>query len=350
MRTVVLICCLVSSLISAEVELFVYWRPEAKGQEIFLSEEKDSLYGSIRKALAANSWDICSWDVNTYRPCLFSWKDVGSWSNFLSWMGWNLPRKDPSSYWVFWSLGPKLKNSTFHRIDKKKLVLFLWEPPIVEPRGYEPKVQEQFGKIFTWDDDLVDNVRFFKIHYPVLCEKRENTPVFEARKFCALIASRLSSKHPNSLYKEREKMIRFFEDKEGEFDLYGRSWEKRGFRNYKGAIPDKLAVLQNYKFCICYENTQNTKGYITEKIFDCFAVGAVPVYWGASNVTDYIPAECFIDRRSFASDQALYDFLKGVSQEQYEAYVSASHAFLLSEKAQLFSVRHFVETFLSAFF
>ena len=40
-------------------------------------------------------------------------------------------------------------------------------------------------------------------------------------------------------------------------------------------------------------------GYITEKIFDSFAAWCVPVYWGASNVTDYIPEGCFIDRRKF---------------------------------------------------
>lgn len=40
------------------------------------------------------------------------------------------------------------------------------------------------------------------------------------------------------------------------------------------------------------------KGYITEKIFDCFFPGVIPIYWGAENVTDYIPQDTFIDRRN----------------------------------------------------
>ena len=47
---------------------------------------------------------------------------------------------------------------------------------------------------------------------------------------------------------------------------------------------------------------------VSEKIFDCFAAGNVPIYWGASNVTDYIPEDCFIDMRSFSSFEELYQF------------------------------------------
>src|SRR5690606_680585 len=123
----------------------------------------------------------------------------------------------------------------------------------------------------TWNDELVDGVRFFKFYYPVLRKRVENVPSFEEKKFCTMVARRLDSKHPDQLYSEREKTIRFFEDKKGELDLYGMYWEKRQYKNYRGKIDDKIKVIKNYKYCICYENTRNTKGYITEKIFDCFA-------------------------------------------------------------------------------
>ena len=89
-------------------------------------------------------------------------------------------------------------------------------------------------------------------------------------------------------------MIRFFEDKPVEFDLYGRNWEKRKFKNWRGRVEDKLEILKHYKFCICYENMRDVKGYITEKIFDSFAAGCVPVI-GGDNVTKFIPEGCFID-------------------------------------------------------
>ena len=80
-------------------------------------------------------------------------------------------------------------------------------------------------------------------------------------------------------------------------------------RVYKGKAQNKIETIKHYKFCICYENTQNIKGYITEKIFDCFAAGVVPIYWGASNIEAYIPKTCFIDQREFQEFEEVYQFI-----------------------------------------
>ena len=201
-----------------------------------------------------------------------------------------------------------------------------------------------FGKVFTWDDDLVDNKKFFKVYYPDMRPRIETIVPFEEKKFCCMFATRNSSKHPRQIYSEREKMIRFFEDKPGEFDLFGNYWEKRKYKNWKGRIEDKLSALKHYKFNICYENMRDVRGYVTEKIFDCFATGVVPIYWGASNITDYISKETFIDRREFQNEQQLYDFLKSVTQEEYAKYLEAAEIYLRSEGAQRFTLKHFVET------
>ena len=39
--------------------------------------------------------------------------------------------------------------------------------------------------------------------------------------------------------------------------------------------------------------------WITEKIFDCFYAGTIPVYLGAPDVARWLPPECFIDMRRF---------------------------------------------------
>ncbi len=350
----VLLCLLLSFVWcseKSEIELFMDWQPHAKDQEIFpLSEESLSLPSRIRRKLISKGWDIRSWDKTFYRPWLLPFKQVQSAQDFLNWAKLSLLRKnpiaDPVKYWVFWSLGPLIRDFNFSSLPCEKMVLFMWEPCVVQPESHDPKMHRNFGKIFTWDDDLVDNEKYFKFHYPVLKPRIADIPSFEEKKFCTLINGRLCSKHPKELYSEREKMIRFFENKEGEFDLYGRYWEKRNYKNYRGTIADKLSVLKNYKFCICYENTKDVRGYITEKIFDCFCAGVIPVYLGASNICEYVPKECFIDRREFKEDQAVYDFLKAMSQETYVKYLEEAARFLKSEKAHLFSEDHFVETFL----
>lgn len=329
-----------------QIELFIDWRSDAKGTEIF--QEAHTLPYQISQKLSEKGWKIASWEWGKYRPWTIGWRGISDVQDCLWRLGWRLPSRDPwvGGYWVFWGLGPKLKNVDWSRVATENLVLFMWEPPTVQPETHDPHMWKRFGHVFTWNDDLVDGKKFFKFFYPVLSARIAEVVPFEKKKFCTLIATRLTSKHPQGLYSEREKTIRFFEDKEGEFDLYGRDWGKRKYRNWKGSVGDKIQTLKEYKYCICYENTRDIKGYVTEKIFDCFAAGSVPVYWGASNVTDWIPPECFIDRRQFKDEQEMYDFLKVITAEQYEAYLEAAAAFLKSETAQLFSQEHFLETFL----
>lgn len=299
-------------ILAVALELFADWVPDNSSVDQFLP-----MAGQIRTELRVKGWELKEFE------------------------------KTEENTWVFWNLGEKVRGIDFGARPKEKMVLFVWEPPIWQKELHDPKNLAQFGKVFTWDDDLIDNKHFFKFHYPVLRARLEEIPQFEKKKFCTMISRRFSSKDPRELYSERESTIRFFEDKKGEFDLYGMNWEKRKFKNYRGAIADKIEVLKDYKFSICYENMKDIKGYITEKIFDCFAAGVVPVYWGASNVTDYIPEGCFVDRRKFKDNKALYKFLKGITKAEYEQYLKNAEVFLKSDGAKLFSPDHFAKTFVS---
>ena len=57
-------------------------------------------------------------------------------------------------------------------------------------------------------------------------------------------------------------------------------------------------TLSKYKFSICFENSI-TAGYISEKIFDCFYAGTIPIYYGDPNVKESIDPDSFIDFRKF---------------------------------------------------
>ena len=84
-------------------------------------------------------------------------------------------------------------------------------------------------------------------------------------------------------------------------------------------------------------------GYITEKIFDCLVGGCVPIYWGASNINEYIPKKCFIDKRKFSTYDELYDFIKSMDKETYDGYLAAAREYLTSAQSQVFSSEYFVE-------
>jgi alpha(1,3/1,4) fucosyltransferase len=234
------------------------------------------------------------------------------------------------------------------KISPQKLSLFLWEPPSTIPENYDKKTHELFSRIYTWDDDLVDNKKYFKFYYPNAVPMIENIIPFAKRKFCTLIGRNKKSRHPNELYSEREKVIQFFEKEAPEdFDLYGEGWQKSGYKTYQGA-PLTKECLREYKFNFAYENLQHIKGYITEKIFESFYYGCVPIYWGAENIDRYIPENCYIDRRKFSSNEELYAFLKTITEKEYEAYLENIRAFLKSDKAKLFTGETFIEIFKDA--
>lgn len=229
---------------------------------------------------------------------------------------------------------------------KEKLILFLWEPPSTLAQNYDPKYHEYFSKVYTWNDDLVDNKKYFKFYHPALRPMISEQINFEEKKLCTLIACNKWSPHPNELYGQRLSVINFFEDNHpSDFDLYGKWWSN-SLKVYKGEILKKVDYLKLYKFCFAYENVKEVPGYVTEKIFDCFSASSVPIYSGAPNITRYIPKECFIARENFENNEQLYLFLKNMPKEQYQEYILNIKTFLKSQEAEKYSINHFVKTVL----
>lgn len=191
-------------------------------------------------------------------------------------------------------------------------------------------------------------------------------------RFCCVIAGNKSVRQydPRELYSERLRVIRWYErHAPQDFDLYGIDWDlpppmpgligkvykrvwrllSRVFRvqpfpSWRGKVERKRDVLQRTRFSYCYENVRDLPGYITEKIFDAFFAGCVPVYWGAGNVTDHIPADCFIDRRQFADTAAVHAHLKAMTEAEYRGYQERIAVFLASPAAYPFGAEYFAET------
>ena len=57
-------------------------------------------------------------------------------------------------------------------------------------------------------------------------------------------------------------------------------WHKYPFRDKLG--KDKIDYMKDFKFNICPEN-MDVPNYVTEKIFDAFQAGTIPIYHGALN-------------------------------------------------------------------
>lgn len=236
------------------------------------------------------------------------------------------------------------------QLSVEKRFLLLQEPPVVCPASYDPQFHKYFGKIITWNDELVDGLKYFKYFYPQVVPDRKYCVPFSSKKFLVMISGNKRSTGSHELYSERRKVIDYFEDKEDIFDLYGFGWEKEKLKNYKGTTNSKLDTLSGYKFSVCYENMCNVKGYITEKIFDCFFADCIPVYWGADNITEFIPENTFIDRTRFESVEIMYRYLENISEIEYEKYIVNIHNYLNSPAFfHSFSVEAYVNNMMKLF-
>lgn len=265
---------------------------------------------------------------------------------------------------------PKQDNNILNSAiaSNKPLYLLALESPLITPGSYDEVNHKLFKKIFTWSDDLInkDSTKYIKINYAFDIPQKISKDIDSKIKFCCMIAGNKKVSYPNELYSERSKAIRWFEKNHlADFDLYGMGWDEVStgrnryinyimrrsktlrkvfasrYLSYKGKIMRKKPVLEKYKFSICYENAKDINGYITEKIFDCFFAGCVPVYMGAKNITDYIPKNCFIDKREFNSYEELYNYMTSLSDNDYLKYLDSIEKFIFSEKFFQFSCEYY---------
>jgi len=254
---------------------------------------------------------------------------------------------------IFYGFSSELRYllKTIHFNPHVKLLNIPLEPPIVSPlHSKEILSCMPFDSVLTWNDQLtVQGKKFTKCNYgePMIYLNKIPQIKFECKKFLVAITSSKLIQHKNGIHQERFNAFNFFSTKKEGLDLYGVGWEQTSYSFvktcYKGLCETKKDVLQHYKFSICFENAKNYPGLITEKIFDCFAAGVVPIYYGPPNIHDYIPENSFINFPSFASYEELYEFLVAMTAEEHQAYLDAAKAFIASPAYEPFTSKRFAE-------
>ena len=167
-----------------------------------------------------------------------------------------------------------------------------------------------------------------------------------------IYASFINKYLKEELYSLRRSAICYFSQFE-DFKLFGRGWDKKlfGISNYEfksalsvymGPVGDKVSVLSNFKFSNCFENS-TFSGYITEKIFDCFYAGCIPIYYGASDIYEFIPKTCFIDFRDFNGFEELNMFLRKINESRFKEYQESIQEFLNSDSFLIFSESYYAK-------
>jgi len=276
---------------------------------------------------------------------------------------------------------------------------YIMEPPVVAPQLYREigSLTRYFGRVYVHNTEGVGYQKHFnhQSNLRKFCFPQVENGVIEHlwnnkdRGFLTMISSNKTAspylrlrrgRNPMSLqillnkglkdselYSERVRALVAFQSL-GSVDLYGYGWDTSLYqilRNisgsqifpymywknrkalraiYKGQVKSKYETLSRYRFALCFENMV-MPGYITEKIFDCFYVGTIPIYLGAPDVEKYIPKDCFIDMRDFDNYAKVYPYLANLSDDDISSFREAAREYLSSEQYQPFTKERFVEQF-----
>jgi hypothetical protein len=126
-------------------------------------------------------------------------------------------------------------------------------------------------------------------------------------KFCAMIAG-----NPEGLRVNLFNSVSQYKPIDGYGLMFGNSLRK-----------SKFAVLPEYKFCLCPENSVYD-GYVTEKLIDAYAGLAVPLYSGDMSVKEDFNTKAFINYQDFKRteiflhDISWFDTDFGLYKDMYE--------------------------------
>lgn len=167
--------------------------------------------------------------------------------------------------------------------------------------AYFPLWWQMFPELLGMDSEarpgIVQVSRFRPLD--TFLESRDGTAGERERFVCAVIS------HPEPT---RLRAIAALSEI-GEVDVFGRVTGQ--------AVTDKDDIFRQYKFVLCFESDAYP-GYVTEKVFDAWGSGAIPLWWG-------------LDRESFLNPDA---FLNLADHRNLDAFVE-SVADLVSDRGVL---------------
>jgi len=227
----------------------------------------------------------------------------------------------PSRFWL-----KKLKNLGV------PMFLITEECPCVTGIEFSQYPFHLFDRVFTWVEDLLEgdpekfkriSIHSYIIQVPYKVTGDRLLPF-------VMINSNKTSSHSSSQYQLRNRVIDFFDCRaEQTFHLYGQRWNRRSFplneklgrflnsrffdrffyqqppKCYKGVVDSKFDVLTDSEFTFCIENATGPRGYVTEKIFDAFFCGSIPIFFGDQKVFEMFPRDLFIYGPDFSDIESL---------------------------------------------
>jgi hypothetical protein len=261
------------------------------------------------------------------------------------------------------------------RYPWQKIVLLMCETSIGCRYLSNPQNHLVYDAVITYIDTLADRDRYF--FFPPRAYYRDriaNGLPFPQRKVGCLVGTNRKMTYrtglmvmkkgwkfspsdwfdyvlcPGELVSFRSevgKMCALYRDRG--FDLYGEGWELlRETRDVCKGVP-RLSVLDyigNYRYYFALENHSGPCSLISERIWDALWGDAVPVYRGNTKLSNFVPAECYIDGTRFRNAREMFEYLCSVPEREWEQFHRAGREFIHGDGVARFLPDAFAERFL----
>jgi len=238
-------------------------------------------------------------------------------------------------------------------VGRDKRILILWEPKEVNGKLYKKSTLSEYGNIFTPSTDWLSGDNVHKFNWPQgkpTQPTQANSKWLNRKNKFVLISSNKYSISRGELYSLRRQVMKNQESRRI-IDLFGHGWNKNfitdfkslgsslvktNYRNYSfralrlfakkyssynGIAINKQSTLNKYKFALIIENSRN---YISEKLFESLNSQCIVVYVGASLQSNFLNKNIAIEAKA--------DYLSIISKINYVLNLSNFEQLALMKK------------------
>ncbi|MGL2637936.1 glycosyltransferase family 10 domain-containing protein [Helicobacter pylori] len=136
----------------------------------------------------------------------------------------------------------------------------------------------------------------FKENHPNLCALINNESDPLKRGFASFVASNPNAPKRNAFY-----------DALNAIEPVTGGGSVKNTLGYK--VKNKSEFLSQYKFNLCFENSQGY-GYVTEKIIDAYFSHTIPIYWGSPSVAKDFNPKSFVNVHDFKDFDEAIDYVR----------------------------------------
>lgn len=226
------------------------------------------------------------------------------------------------------------------RNDIKKICYLLEGPNSWHNHNYDFDILSKFfTKIITYWDGLLNkpNVEYFPfVSRFDMTNKWHKEAISTKRKYDKSIGMILANRSNNEVYEINGIKLKRLDYMRKEIVLaldnvtvHGQGWDEIKNHTYvkveniTNRMNDDVDIYQfnsKFNFTIIIENCDG-KNYVSEKIYDSWAAGCIPIYYGVNEGNKIqLPRDCYIDVKDYKDYNELSNYIRNLSKNDIDNY------------------------------